>query len=301
MTNHRLIASVKGIGIEIAAQHNGNPRKYTLGLLQYSFHLLQAARAARPVFQMDGYRADLLSLHIKLCKNRIAAADALLSVMIPVILLRQTEHLCPQDRPARKDCIAVKPVCSVLQLDKLQPEHILHSQRTGDLCGSIPLARPGTAAIQFIGQDQVIRPQRRAFPEKIHRFGKAYAPLHVEHQRIQFFLLRRRTHKPGHDLRLKKLRNIPHHRILRFLLQPCRRLQHAFFCQFFHTAPLYRRRGIGFLYSLKYSVHDTALPTRIGIKVYRKVTYSIIFRAAGSSWNAATTHMIVITGRLAKL
>ena len=71
MTNHHFIASVKGIGVEIAAQHNGNPRKYTLNLLQYSFHLLQASRAARPVFQMDGYRADLLSLHIKLCKTAL--------------------------------------------------------------------------------------------------------------------------------------------------------------------------------------------------------------------------------------
>ena len=139
------------------------------------------------VFQMDGYSAHRLTANVQLRVDRQPAADALLTVKVPVVLLRQADHACPADRPAGKDCVAVEAFCIfvVYQFDKLQAPGIVQTKCLRQLSGGVLVAGTGAAVVQLVGEDHIKRLNIRAVPEKFLNFRQVDAPLHIEHQDAQ--------------------------------------------------------------------------------------------------------------------
>ena len=210
----------------------------TTRMLQHRAHLRTAPRAVRPVFQMDRDRADLPAAQVDFGEHRAAAADALLPVEIPVVLLRQAQHLRPDDRPAGKHRVAMHAAAGVGQLDKLQPEHIVHAERARQLRRDVAAARPDAAVIQLVGEQQVKRLHVRARLQKLDLRVQMHAPLHVEDQRVQRIpRAGRRAAERAADLRLRKLADVLHHAVLRLLLQPRGQLLQPAFCDMLHPAP----------------------------------------------------------------
>lgn len=61
------------------------------------------------VFQMDGYSAHRLTANVQLRVDRQPAADALLTVKVPVVLLRQADHACRRIGQREKTALPWKP------------------------------------------------------------------------------------------------------------------------------------------------------------------------------------------------
>ena len=125
-----LVTAVEGVGVQVAAQRHRHPGEHLVSGLQNGFQLLLAAGAVGAVFQMDGAHAHALAVHVQLCQDGEAAADTALTVKVPVVLLRQTDHLGLLDGPAGEDSVAVEAlgVLAVHQFDEFQAEDVVHTQ-----------------------------------------------------------------------------------------------------------------------------------------------------------------------------
>ena len=110
-------------------------------------------------------------------------------------------------------------VLPIHQLDELQAVGVVPAEPLRQLPSGVPAARADAAIIQLIGQHHIQGPDARAVLKKVAQLLQVDAPLHIEHQQAQLLRhLRRGRHRCA-DLRLRKLGDHGHHRLLRLVVQ----------------------------------------------------------------------------------
>ena len=152
------------------------------------------------VLQVDGAHTDAPTVHIQLRQNGQTAADAALAVKVPVVLLRQADHLRLLDGPAGENGVAVEAlgVLTVHQLDEFQAEHVVHTQTLRQFLGRILLA------------DDIVGFGLRAGFQEVAQLRQMDAAFHVEHQNAQGVRRFRRDGGDVVDLGLRELRDHGH-------------------------------------------------------------------------------------------
>ena len=170
---------------------------------------------------MDGSHAHAPAVHIQLRQDGQTATDAALSVKVPVVLLRQPDHLCVLDGPAGENGVAVEAlgVLPVHQFDELQAEHVVHAQVLRQFFCGIPLTGADAAVVQLVGQDHVVGPDLRAGFQEVAQLRQVYAPLHIEHQDTQGVLCLFGCSGDVVNLRLRELGDHGHDLLLRGMVQ----------------------------------------------------------------------------------
>ena len=158
-----------------------------LDLIIYDCHLRRAALAVRTVLQMNADRADLASADVERADDGDTRTDALLTVVVPVVLLGHMNDLRPADGPAGEQGVAVEAlvVLGIYQLDELQTVGIVHADGLGDLIRHVAVARADRAVIQLVGVDDVHVFEVGAHIEKVDGFVKRLAAFDVEHDMAQ--------------------------------------------------------------------------------------------------------------------
>ena len=164
------------------------------------------------VLQVDGAHANALTVHVQLRQNGQTTADAALAVKVPVVLLRQADHLRLLDGPAGENGVAVEAlgVLTVHQLDEFQAEHVVHTQTLRQFLGRILLAGADAAVVQFVGQDDIVGFGLRAGFQEVAQLRQMDAAFHVEHQNAQGVRRFRRDGGDVVDLGLRELRDHGH-------------------------------------------------------------------------------------------
>ena len=173
------------------------------------------------VLQVDGGHAQRPTAHIQLRQHRASPANPALAVEVPVVLLRQPHGPRPPDGPAGEHRISVEAlgVLPIHQLDELQAVGVVPAEPLRQIPSGVPAAGADAAIIQLIGQHHIQGPDARAVLKKVAQLLQVDAPLHIEHQQAQLLRhLRRGRHRCA-DLRLRKLGDHGHHRLLRLVVQ----------------------------------------------------------------------------------
>ena len=184
----RDVVAVKRIGVQVAADHDRRIRRERLfDLIIHDCHLRFAALAVRAVLQMDADRADFSAADVERADNGNARADALLTVIVPVVLLGHVNDLRPADRPAREQGVAVETlvVVRVDQLDELQTVSIVHADGLGDLIRHVAVARADCAVIELVRVDDVNVLEVRTHVEEVDGLVQRLTAFDVEHDMAQ--------------------------------------------------------------------------------------------------------------------